>query len=100
MMDDFSQVILANPDSIQNWKCSTKIENVDSATYFYIPFLLENMNNDDYNPKFYTILVNNQGEVVYAQMIHKYFKPGMWAKDWRHFAGDTRDIMPLSDNGF
>jgi hypothetical protein len=88
--------MLSNPDSLQYWKCSTPIQDIDSNTYFYLPVLLENMSGDDYNPKFYTLIINNKGTIVYSQMIHKYFKPGMWAKDYMQFEGDTRGIMPLS----
>ena len=100
MMNDLLFSILSNPDSIQYWKCSTPIQNFDSTTYFYVPILIENMNNEDYKPQFYTLLVNSKGIIVYSQMIHKYFKTGMWAKDYRYFAGDTMDIMPFSEKGF
>jgi len=91
--------VLENPDSVHLWRTEAFETAVDTAALFYFPLNLERLRGDDYDSRFFTIIANSKGHIVFVRMIDDY-KPGMWAKDYRHFAGDTRNRMPFGKWGF
>ncbi|MCU7495634.1 MAG: hypothetical protein HF314_02280 [Ignavibacteria bacterium] len=78
------------------WGESASIELKDTTSVIYIPFAIEREAQHHVNARFYVLVADSRGKVIFSRCIG--YNPILWSADINSFINETKGILPLTES--